>query len=110
MKTYIVAHTHMAFDITIRDMKIHRPDAVRIRSIQDTRGLALQPGQVIYADGWNLIPDAEEIQHYLDMALERGTARSQDDQRTHRLTITDLLGNTIGTRLVTARQAKDALG
>lgn len=110
MKTYIVAATHTAYDATLRDMKIHRPDAVRIRSVQDTRGLALQHGQIIYADGWNLMPDAEEIQHGLDMALERGAVRSQGDNRTHRLTITDLLGNIIGTRLVTERQAKDALG
>lgn len=110
MKTYIVAATHTAYDATIRDMKIHRPDAVRIRRAEDAHGLILQPGQTIYADGWNLMPDAEEIQHYLDLALEMGAARSQGDQRTHRLTITDLLGNTIGSRLVTERQAKDALG
>lgn len=110
MKTYIVANSHRAFDNVVRTQNIHRPDAVRIRSIQDTRGLSLQPDQLLYAEDAYAIPDAGEMAHYLDLALERGRARSQDDQRTHRLTITDLDGGVVGTRLVTARQAKDALG
>lgn len=110
MKTYIVAPTHAAFDATIRERDIHRPDAVRIRRAEDVRGLTLERGQVIQAYGSHLLPDYSDVLAALDVAYLRGGATSADDKRTHRLTITDLDGNTIGTRLVTERQAKDALG
>lgn len=108
MKTYIVAPTHTAYDATIRERDIHRPDAVRIRSARDVRGLSLERGQVIHAYGAHQLPDYSEILVALDLAFAMGT--SQDDKRTHRLTITDLDGGVVGTRMVTARQAKDALG
>lgn len=110
MKTYIVAQSHAAFDAVIRSMGIDRRDVVRIRTVEDTRGLTLQSEQVIYADGCGLMPDLDEIKHYLELALLRGESRSEDDKRTHRLTVTDINGGFIATRMVTARQAKDALG
>lgn len=110
MKTYIIAHTHTAFDAIVKDYEIPRREAVRIRSVNDVRGLSLQREQVIDADGAHLLPDYGDILQSLEAAYLRGKTTSADDKRTHRLSITDLLGNVIGTRLVTERQAKDALG
>lgn len=108
MKTYIVANSHTAFDAVVRDRQLHRPDAVRIRSARDVRGLSLQRDQVLYARDAETIDNYREVAVALDLAFAMGT--SQDDKRTHRLTITDLDGGVVGTRMVTARQAKDALG
>lgn len=110
MTSYIIAHTHAAYDAVIRDLNLDRRSVKRIRDVNDVRGLALERGQVLYADGAHLIPTYSEILQALELAYIRGETTSADDKRTHRLSITDLLGNTIGTRLVTERQAKDALG
>lgn len=110
MKTYIVAHSRSGFDAVVRELGINRQDAVRIMNGSGARGLSLQREQVKYAYDAHLIPDIDDIEHALDAAVIHWEARSRDDQRTHRLTITDLEGGVIGTRMVTARQAKDALG
>lgn len=109
MKTYIVANTRSGFDTVVRSMELDRRDVVRIRQVQDVRGLSLQREQVLYAHDAFAIPDAHELAAHLDLAFERGRQQSQDDKRTHRLTVT-VDGDVVGTRMVTARQAKDALG
>ena len=110
MKTYIIAHTHRAFDAVVKDYEIPRREAARIRTASDVRGLSLQREQVIDAYEAHLLPDYSDILKALEAAYVRGKTTSADDKRTHRLTITDLDGEVVGTRMVTERQAKDALG